>query len=90
MLLFLVLNVSFDASLTIYTNKTIIPPIKIKNKIKDIHVLEILIHKNTVIIALWIMITISSITGWVAVTNITESLIIIKFIIIQDLVYWKY
>lgn len=57
-------NISLDASLEIYTNKTINPPRKIKNKIYEnqfsLVTTQISMHRITV----WVKMTAISLTGW--------------------------
>jgi len=56
-------NFSLEAKLTTYTNNTISPPKKIKNKIKENHLVFIKVQIKRHIIKVWIKITIKIITG---------------------------
>lgn len=68
----LISNFSFDASLTMYTNKTINPPRKIKNKIKENHLVLKIIHMSKQVVNVCIKIKIKMEIGWDEINNNDE------------------
>lgn len=65
----LILKISFDANVTMYTNKTINPPKKIKNKINENHELAIQVHSARQMIKAIIKIDDIIEIGWEAIKN---------------------
>jgi len=86
------LNISLAANLTIYTNKTINPPTKIKNIINENHLVLILAHTRMHTTKVWHKIKIISIAGCELCINTILSAIDANKIILmseQDLFYIK-
>lgn len=59
-------KISLEAKLTIYTKRIINPPKKIKNKIKENHLLLVKIQRIEQIFNVWEMIIVSIKIGWEA------------------------